>query len=171
MSMNRWAQVSVLTLTLVLAGPALAKDAPPPPPDEAPLVATERGPNKGALDKLPAAKRALVHEAFDKAREESKSTFEAILKLHKEQQALLGAPTFDRDTFLGKSTEIHNLRTLIEQKHAEALASVAEKLTADERVILAQSMPFGQGGPHHGRANGPWKKDGAWKGQRQPDAQ
>lgn len=155
MNFRKLLLVSALALPLMSAGAAWAGETEHPdnmkPMPDRPHPCMMHDMMKGENDRLPEATRKIVHEEMEKGREEHKSTFEAIMRTHKELQALMASPNFSRDEFMKKSVELENLKTLAAQQHAETLATIAEKLTPEDRKIFAEHMhPMMPMPPHHG---------------------
>lgn len=88
--------------------------------------------------RLPDEKYKIYKDAMNKAREESKPTSDQIKTKKKELSALLSAEKFDKSAYLAKHTEIQNLIDKVSFAKASALATAAEKLSVDDRKILAE---------------------------------
>lgn len=104
------------------------------------------------LSKLPEDKAQLVRDSMTQARKENKANWERKKALRGEIDALLVAPTFDKDAYLAKVKEQAALKEQMHLSFATKMADVASKLTAEERKILADGMPKRHGkGPHGGQ--------------------
>jgi len=158
MTFKKLLLVSAFALPLLTAGASFANT-----PDQtvAKPAHTMKQECHGMKDmQMPETIKKPLHESMEKFHEENKPTMEAMKRTHKELQALLGAPTFSRDAYLAKATELETLKASLAQKHAEAFAGVAEKLSPQDRKTLAEKMPMMMG-HHHGMhgEHGDWKGD------------
>lgn len=102
------------------------------------------------LAKLPEDKATLVRDSMKQAREENKARWERKKAIREEIDALLVAPTFDRDAYLAKVKEQAALKQDMYLSFATKMADVASKLTVEERRILAEGMPKRHGKGHYG---------------------
>ncbi|MDD3181263.1 MAG: Spy/CpxP family protein refolding chaperone [Alphaproteobacteria bacterium] len=111
--------------------------------------------NHPGMPKLSEASQKLMQETMDKLHEDSKATFEAVQTKHKEMQEIMKAPTFDKSAYLAKHEEIQSLMAKLSSDRAEAFASVAEKMTPEERARFADrgmmAMRRDGKGPHGGK--------------------
>ena len=103
---------------------------------------------KAALSQLPPEKAELVKATFKEMREERKA-YKGEKEAHRaEMKALLTAPTFDKSAFIAKAKEKMSAHQTRKLKGVERMANLAEKLTQEERKILADIMPKkGKRGP------------------------
>jgi uncharacterized membrane protein len=94
-----------------------------------------------ALSSLPQEKAALVRETMEKSKEKNVALKEESAKIHEEVRAISTADTFDRAAFLAKRERLRAIRNEMGTAWDQAMADVAEKLTAEERRALAAAMP------------------------------
>ncbi|MGB9153057.1 MAG: periplasmic heavy metal sensor [Alphaproteobacteria bacterium] len=99
---------------------------------------------------LSKSSRELLHSTMQKVHEDNKAVFEDMDKLSKEKQDILAAKTFDKDAFMSVEMKIEENRGQLERARAEAFASIADKLTPEERAHLGRMF-----GHHH--HHGGWK--------------
>jgi len=92
---------------------------------------------------LSEAGQKLMHDSMTKQHEENKATFEALMAKQKELDAILKAPTFDKDSFLAKDAEIQTLSQKMMRARSESFAEIASQMTPEDRAKLAESR-----GPH-----------------------
>lgn len=112
--------------------------------------------------KLSEATQKLMKESMDKVREANKATFEEMKAKYQELQTILKAPKFDKAAYLAKHEEIQSLHHKVGTARTEAFASVAEKMSVEERASL-RGPGSGMGmhrngmgkGKMHGGAGGP----------------
>jgi uncharacterized membrane protein len=93
-----------------------------------------------ALSRLPAKKAAEFRETMKEAREDNKDLQEQTYRLHNDLHAILTAPTFDKDAFLAKRTQLQKLQEEMEENRTEAFASAVSELSQKDRVILTRSL-------------------------------
>jgi Spy/CpxP family protein refolding chaperone len=98
------------------------------------------------MQSLPADKQKMIHETWHRQMESDKPTFERMRKLHERMMQIGSADKFDRKAFLATGNEMAALHMKMEEKGTETMASLAEKLTADERRGVAKCMES----KHHG---------------------
>ena len=93
-----------------------------------------------ALAKLPAKKASEFRDTMKEARDDNKELQAQVYKLHGELHALLTAPTFDKDAYLAKRTEIEQLHDKMEENRTEAFASAVAELSLNERITLTRAL-------------------------------
>ena len=105
---------------------------------------------KELWSKLPEQKRTLLKNAMMDAHKQNEPLHEESKKLHKELDALLTAPSFDKDAYLAKEAQLSDIHTKIKTNMQNAFVSVAGQFTPEERKTLAQLHQM----MHH---HGEWK--------------
>lgn len=104
------------------------------------------------LHLLPEEKRKALHEAMEKIHKENTGLHEQKHKLHEELDALLKAPSFDKDAFLAKQAELDALQQKMKKNAEKEFASVAASFNTEDRRILAElrhTMHHHHGMHHH----------------------
>lgn len=105
----------------------------------------------------------LVCHAMKKSYAENKPLMEKAMKLHRKTQAVLSAKTFDAKTYLALTREMSALHGKMMDNRARAIASVASKLSPDERARAFAFPPMhgmhGKGGCKMMNANRDAQKD------------
>ena len=85
-----------------------------------------------------------------------KATFEKMHTLHEKLHAVLVAKTFDKKAFLSLSNQMEQLRSQMARHHAEAFASIAAKLSPEEREKMIGRFH------DHEHGEGGWQHHGGW---------
>jgi len=144
---------AALLLTMLAASPvAYSNDIPPV--DESHC---EHNHMDKLWSKLPEAKRTLLQESMTKAHASNQSLYEERRKLHDQLDNLLLADTFDKKTYLDKSAKSGVIAAKIKAGEEDAFASIAAKLTPEERKILVRLREIGH---HHKEwCHGEWYLD------------
>jgi len=75
----------------------------------------------------------LCHEAMMAAFKQDKAIFEQMHAVHKKMHAVLTAEKFNKKEFISLCDQMEQLRGKMMRHHAEAFASIAAKLTPEER--------------------------------------
>jgi Spy/CpxP family protein refolding chaperone len=96
------------------------------------------------------------HEAMMSAFKKDKALFEQMHALHEKMHAVMTTEQFDKKQFLAISSQMEQLRSKMTRHHAEAFASVAEKLTPEERENMMKMF--------HGHDGRDRKEHGDYKG-------
>jgi hypothetical protein len=85
-----------------------------------------------------------------------KADFKKMHALHEKMHAVLVAQKFDKKAFLSLSSQMGQIRSQMERRHAEAFANRAAKMSPEERIKMAerfhgheQAHEHGEGGWHH----------------------
>lgn len=145
---------TALLSVLLVGGLAEAKTAAKPEATSTEQAAQMTKGHPG-MAKLSEASQKLMKETMDKLHADNKATFEDIQTKHKEMQDIMKAATFDKSAYLAKHEEIQALHAKMSTARADAFASVAEKLTAEERAGFAgrgmMGMRHDGKGPHGGK--------------------
>ncbi len=144
MKIGKLLPVTIITAALITSGVAFAENinnasspaVSPAVPQEQPYFHGHHA--KELLAQLPEDKRVLLHNAMITAHKQNEPLHEKEEKLHKELDALLIAPTFDKNTYLEKSSKINELQARIRANRENAFVSVASQYTAEERAVLVQ---------------------------------
>jgi len=92
--------------------------------------------HEGLWELLPDDKRAVLHDAMKKAREDNKPIIEQMRKQHEELDAMMKAPDFNTDAYMRKSAELDATREKLHQNMERAKASVAAQFSPQERRVL-----------------------------------
>lgn len=113
------------------------------------------GPTKGGHEQhwqhgdwhpLGADKRELLRNAMEAAHKKNAALGKQMYDLHLDMNKVLEADKFDRAAFMADYEKIARLHAKMEQNKANAFASVAGKLTPEERK---QASMIVAGGPRH----------------------
>ena len=97
---------------------------------------------------LSQAKKEMIHAALEKSRDGNKAMREELHKLREERNEILGANKFNKDKFLNVTAQIEKKRDQLSKSRAQAFASVADKLTPEERQHAGRMLE------HHHRHGG-----------------
>ncbi len=100
------------------------------------------------MQTLPAEKQKMMKDEMHRNMEQDKSSFERMHQLHEKLMTIGTADKFDRKAFISANNEMAALHMKMEKRGGEMMASMAEKLTADERRGMAKCM---EGEMHHGK--------------------
>lgn len=119
----------------------------------APAMMQDKMPMKGMMaeSKMSEASKKLMKETMDKLHEDNKATFEAMKAKREEVQAIMKAPTFDKAAFLAKHEEMQTLHHKMATARHQAMATVLEKMTPEERAEMGMMKGRGM---HHGMGKG-----------------
>ncbi len=97
------------------------------------------------LDKLPEEKAQLVRDTFAKLRDDHRASREAKRAAHETLSKAFAADPFDAKAFTAAHDAMGADQAARHKAHGAALAALAAKLTAAERVIVAEVFA-GMGG-------------------------
>lgn len=96
----------------------------------------------------------MMHEAMKKAFAENKPLMKQAGDLHKQMDAVMTAKKFDAKAYLSLSDKMGALHDKMMRNHAKAFASVAGKLSQDERKDMAAHRMMGMQHGMHGKMHG-----------------
>jgi uncharacterized membrane protein len=151
------ALLSVMLLSGV-AGQALAADKETTTKAPATEMTQSSGPMKGkgprgmmADSKLSDATKKMIQDTMQKVHADNQTTMDSLKKKREEMSAIMKAPKFDKSAYMAKASEIRDLHDKMAISRSEAFASVAEKMTAEERSAWAD---------HTARHSGPKGRQG-----------
>lgn len=150
---------AALLLALLLSGPLHAEPAPSKTPTSPPAVSEQQKPDKTSKPSLTEDKAKILKDALAKARATNTDTNDQIKAKRKELAALLKTTKFDKAAFLAKHAEMQALIDKAAKTRAEALATVAETFTADDRKILAERFEKKRSIQQKNRRNSKQDKD------------
>jgi uncharacterized membrane protein len=145
---------SVLVAVLLLAGTAKAETAPSKAPSQPAASAEQQKPAKSGKPHLSDEKSSILKTAMSKARADNKQLNEQIKAKRKDLAALMKAEKFDKAAFLAKNVEVQELISKAARARTEAMATVAEKFSVQDRKILAERFEKrkeGRGGHDEGK--------------------
>ena len=92
--------------------------------------------------KLPADKAALFLETVERVHLDNQDAYNQIREARKEAMRLLSAPEFDESAYRLQVEKIHELRSLMKQRLADATIELAKQFNQKERKALAQHLRY-----------------------------
>jgi uncharacterized membrane protein len=150
------ALVSIMMLTSAGGAEPAPSKVPAPPAaavEQQKLVKSDK-------PRLSDEKDQILKAAIAKARADNKQINDQIKDKRKELAALMKAEKFDKAAFLAKNAEMQELMAKASRARTEALATVAEKFSAQDRKILAERFEKGkEARAGHGMNRAPDKKE------------
>lgn len=90
--------------------------------------------------KLPEDKAGLFLETVKRARLNNQDTYNQLRETRKEAMKLLSAPEFDEAAYRVQIEKIHELRSLMKRRLADATIELARQFSQEERSALAQHL-------------------------------
>ena len=90
--------------------------------------------------KLPADKAALFLETVERVHLDNQDAYNQIREARKEAMRLLSAPEFDESAYRLQVEKIHELRSLMKRRLADATIELAKQFNQKERKALAQHL-------------------------------
>ena len=90
--------------------------------------------------KLPADKAALFLETVERVHLDNQDAYNQIREARKEAMRLLAAPEFDESAYRLQVEKIHELRSLMKRRLADATIELAKQFNQKERKALAQHL-------------------------------
>jgi len=161
--MKNTASLSILLLSAALISAPVLMIAP--------VYAHDGGPEAGSgascgHEQLSDDQRELVRSAIENLHTDNKPIYDELHKLHQQRHNILAAPTFDKAAFLSVEEKIEQKRDQLAKNNAQIFASIADKLTPEEREHIAHIF-----GHHHnhGHHHGGWKHAGWEQGKKHKD--
>jgi uncharacterized membrane protein len=101
---------------------------------------------RDAMERLPPDKAELVRATFKDLHADGEETHKQMQGLLDEIRTILAAPEFDRGAFIAAHDKIEALHRQRHAQRIDAIADLAGKLTAEERMILADVLKPGKHG-------------------------
>ena len=95
---------------------------------------------KEFASKLPADKAALFLETVERVHLDNQDAYNQIREARKEAMRLLSAPEFDESAYRLQVEKIHELRSLMKRRLADATIELAKQFNQKERKALAQHL-------------------------------
>jgi len=95
---------------------------------------------KEFASKLPADKAALFLETVERVHLNNQDAYNQIREARKEAMRLLSAPEFDESAYRLQVEKIHELRSLMKRRLANATIELAKQFNQKERKALAQHL-------------------------------
>jgi uncharacterized membrane protein len=95
---------------------------------------------KEFASKLPGNKAALFLETVKKVHLNNRNAYNQIREARKEAIKLLSAPEFDEPAYRFQVEKIHELRSLMKRRLADATIELARQFSQKERSALAQHL-------------------------------
>jgi len=95
---------------------------------------------KEFASKLPADKAALFLETVERVHLNNQDAYNQIREARKEAMRLLSAPEFDESAYRLQVEKIHELRSLMKRRLADATIELAKQFNQKERKALAQHL-------------------------------
>jgi len=95
---------------------------------------------KEFASKLPGDKAALFLETVKKVHLNNRDAYNQIREARKEAMKLLSAPEFDEAAYRLQVEKIHELRSLMKRRLADATIELARQFSQKERSALAQHL-------------------------------
>jgi uncharacterized membrane protein len=89
---------------------------------------------------LPEDKAALLLETVERAHLKNRDAYHQIREARKEAMKLLSAPEFDESAYRLQIEKIHELRSLMKGRLADATIELARQFSQEERSALAQYL-------------------------------
>ena len=90
--------------------------------------------------KLPGDKAALFLETVERVHMNNRDAYNQIREARKEAIKFLSAPDFDEAAYRLQVEKIHELRSLMKQRLADATIELAKQFNQEERKALAQHL-------------------------------
>jgi len=90
--------------------------------------------------KLPEDKAALFLEAVERVHLNNRDAYNQLREARKEAMKLLSAPEFDELGYRLQVEKIHELRSLMKRRLADATIKLARQFNQEERTALAQHL-------------------------------
>lgn len=95
---------------------------------------------KEFASKLPGDKAALFLETVERVHLNNRDAYHQIREARKEAMTLLSAPEFDEAAYRLQVEKIHELRSLMKRRLADATIELARQFSQKERSALAQHL-------------------------------
>ena len=95
---------------------------------------------KEFASKLPGDKAALFLETVKRVHLKNRDAYNQIREARKEAMNLLSAPEFDEAAYRLQVEKIHELRSLMKRRLADATVELAKQFSQEERKALAQHL-------------------------------
>jgi uncharacterized membrane protein len=95
---------------------------------------------KEFASKLPEDKAALFLEAVERVHLNNRDAYNQLREARKEAMKLLSAPKFDEPGYRLQIEKIHELRSLMKRRLADATIELARQFSHEERRALAQHL-------------------------------
>jgi len=95
---------------------------------------------KEFASKLPGDKAALFLETVKRVHLDNRDAYNQIREARKEAMKLLSAPEFDEAAYRLQVEKIHELRSIMKQRLADATIDLARQFSQKERSALAQHL-------------------------------
>jgi uncharacterized membrane protein len=89
---------------------------------------------------LPGDKAALFLETVERVHLNNRDAYNQIREARKEAMKLLSAPEFDESAYRLHIEKIHELRSLMKRRLADATIELARQFSQEERSTLAQHL-------------------------------
>jgi uncharacterized membrane protein len=90
--------------------------------------------------KLPGDKAALFLETVERVHLNNRDAYHQIREAKKEAMKMLAAPEFDETAYRLQVEKIHELRSLMKRRLADATIELAKQFSQKERKALAQHL-------------------------------
>jgi uncharacterized membrane protein len=95
---------------------------------------------KEFASKLPADKAALFLKTVERVHQNNRDEYNQIREARKEAMKRLSAPEFDEANYRLQIEKIHELRSLMKRRLADATIELAKQFSQKERSALAQHL-------------------------------
>jgi uncharacterized membrane protein len=95
---------------------------------------------KEFASKLPEDKAALFLETVERVHLNNRDAYHQIREAKKEAMKMLAAPEFDETAYRLQVEKIHELRSLMKRRLADATIELAKQFSQKERKALAQHL-------------------------------
>jgi uncharacterized membrane protein len=95
---------------------------------------------KEFASKLPADKAALFLKTVERVHQNNRDEYNQIREARKEAMKRLSAPEFDEANYRLQIEKIHELRSLMKRRLADATIELAKQFNQKERKALAQHL-------------------------------
>ena len=92
------------------------------------------------VSKLPGDKAALFLETVERVHLNNRDAYHQIREAKKEAMKMLAAPEFDETAYRLQVEKIHELRSLMKRRLADATIELAKQFSQKERKALAQHL-------------------------------
>jgi uncharacterized membrane protein len=95
---------------------------------------------KEFASELPGDKAALFLETVKRVHQNNREAYNQIREARKEAMKLLSAPEFDESAYRLQIEKIHEMRSLMKRRLADATIELARQFNQEERKALAQHL-------------------------------
>ncbi|MFC1812403.1 periplasmic heavy metal sensor [Thermodesulfobacteriota bacterium] len=95
---------------------------------------------KEFASKLPGDKAALFLETVERVHLNNRDAYDQIREAREEAMSLLSAPEFDEPGYRLQVEKLHELRSLMKRRLADATTELARQFSQEERKALAQHL-------------------------------